>query len=376
MIIYPRKYDIAKLIERNKALIIYGPRRVGKTTMLRQFLAGTKLKYRLENGDNTRVQQVLSSKDFEQIKDFVQGYDLIAIDEAQQIPDIGLALKIIVDNIEDIYLIATGSSSFELSQTIGEPLTGRKKTVILYPLSQEELRLQYNKGELREKLEEFLIFGSYPGILSLEDRQGKRTALNELAESYLLRDILKLDNIRFSQKLLNLLKLLAFQIGNLVSINELANQSGLNRRTVERYLDLLEKGFVIKRLGGLSRNLRNEINNKAKYYFLDNGIRNAIISNFNPLDKRDDVGALFENFIVIERLKNSQSLNNYYFWRNYVGKEIDLIEEESGTIKAYEIKWRKQNVAPPDEFLRAYTGSQFAVVNQDNYLDFVLGKDS
>lgn len=366
-----RKINLEQKLEKNKALIIYGPRRAGKTTLLNTYLKKTNLKYKLDNGDNIRLQQLFQSQDFEAIKEYVSGYDLLAIDEAQQIPNIGMALKIIVDQVKDISVIATGSSSFDLSQQIGEPLTGRKKTIILYPFSQTEMLLNYNKHEVKERLESFLIFGSYPDVITAETKEKKIEILNELVDSYLLRDVLKLDNVKYSKKLFDLLKSLSFQVGNLVSLNELSQQTGLDVKTVDRYLDLLEKGFVIKRLGGFSRNLRNEINSKSKYYFLDNGIRNALISQFNSLGQRDDVGALFENFLVVEKIKNRKSINNLYFWRSYSGKEIDLIEEDAGKIFAYEFKWKKNKAALPKTFSDAYPNTTFQLINKNNYLDFL-----
>ena len=367
-----REVNLENNIQKNKVLIIYGARRVGKTTLLNDFLKTTKLKYKLDNGDNIRLQELLQSQDFSRIKEYVEGYELIALDEAQQIPNIGMALKIIVDQVKDIHVIVTGSSSFDLSQKVGEPLTGRKKTFILHPFSQSEMKMQYNTYELKEKLDSFLIFGSYPDVVLAKTKKEKIDILNELVDSYLLKDVLTLDNIKFSKKLLDLLKSLAFQVGNLVSLNELSQQVGLDVKTVDRYLDLLEKGFVIKRVGGFSRNLRNEITNKSKYYFLDNGIRNALISQFNSLDKRDDIGALFENFLIMDRMKNNNLASNYYFWRNYEGKEIDLIEEKEGILYAYEFKWNKSRVKPPKNFIGSYKNSKFEVINKDNYLDFLI----
>jgi len=367
-----REVNLENNIQKNKVLIIYGARRVGKTTLLNDFLKTTKLKYKLDNGDNIRLQELLQSQDFSRIKEYVEGYELIALDEAQQIPNIGMALKIIVDQVKDIHVIVTGSSSFDLSQKVGEPLTGRKKTFILHPFSQSEMKMQYNTYELKEKLDSFLIFGSYPDVVLAKTKKEKIDILNELVDSYLLKDVLTLDNIKFSKKLLDLLKSLAFQVGNLVSLNELSQQVGLDVKTVDRYLDLLEKGFVIKRVGGFSRNLRNEITNKSKYYFLDNGIRNALISQFNSLDKRDDIGALFENFLIMDKMKNNNVVSNYYFWRNYEGKEIDLIEEKEGSLYAYEFKWNKSRVEPPKNFINGYKNSKFKVINKDNYLDFLI----
>lgn len=370
-----RHYNIESIIKQGKVLVIYGPRQVGKTTLLESFLKETKLKYLFISGDNLRVQDVLSSRDFKKIAEYIAGYNLIAIDEAQMVPDIGKALKIIVDTRKDIFVIATGSSSFELAQEIGEPLTGRKETIVLYPIAQKELSALYNRHELREKLEEFLIFGSYPAVVTAATKQEKIKVLLELADSYLLKDILALERIRAPKTLLNLLKLLAFQVGNLVSMNELSTQLSIDIKTVARYLDLLEKGFVIKFVNGFSRNPRKEITKKMKYYFLDNGIRNAVIMQFNEIENRNDLGALWENFIFCERLKKLAYENMYgytYFWRTFTGKEIDLVEERDGKLYGYEIKWTDSRERPPKEWEETYSNAQYKIINRDNYLDFIL----
>jgi len=370
-----RHYNLEKLIKPGKVLIIYGPRRAGKTTLLNDFLLHTELKYKLDSGDNIKVQQILSSQDFSQIKEYVAGYELLVIDEAQQIPNIGMGLKILVDQLPKLKIIATGSSSFDLSQKVGEPLTGRKKTLILFPFSQTELLEKYNKFELKQKLEDFLVFGSYPEIITAKSRREKIDLLNELANSYLLKDVFSLERIKGSKQLLDLLKLLAFQIGNEVSLSELARQVRLDVKTVDRYLDILEKAFVLKRIGGFRRNLRKEISGKAKYYFYDNGVRNAVISQFNSLNNRDDIGPLFENFIAMERLKNNvytEKSGLSYFWRTYDGQEIDLIEERSGKLFGFEIKWspkRKDRV--PKDWLENYKKAEYKIINRENYLDFI-----
>jgi len=371
-----RAYKLEELIKPNKVLIIYGPRRVGKTTLLKDFLAHTKLKYKLDSGDNIRTQQVLSSQDFARILDYASGYELIAIDEAQQIPNIGMGLKIIVDQIQDIMVIATGSSSFDLAGATGEPLTGRKTTIALYPMAQKELLPLYNKHELKEKLEEFLVFGSYPEVITAKTRRDKIAVLEEIVNSYLLKDILTIDRIKGSKALLDLLKLIAFQVGSQVSLNEIATQIKLDVKTVSRYLDIFEKAFVIKRIGGFSRNLRKEIVSKAKYYFLDNGIRNAVIPQFNPLDSRNDIGILWENFVVIERIKKCAYQNIYgslYFWRTYDGQEIDLVEEREGKLFGYEFKWsEKQKMKEPKDWCKTYDNAEFKIINRENYLEFIL----
>lgn len=370
-----RFYDnLGDYIKAGKVLIIYGPRRIGKTTLLKHYLTNLNEKYKLDSGDNIITQQVLSSQNFSDISEYAAGYNLIAIDEAQQIPNIGMGLKIIVDQNPNIKVIATGSSSFDLANKIGEPLTGRKITLTLYPIAQMELLEKYNKFELKERLSSFLVFGSYPEVVLASSKEEKIKILNEIVGSYLLKDILILENIKNPSSLIKLLKLLAFQIGKPVSISELAVQLGLNFRTIERYLDLLEKTFIIKSIGSFSRNLRKEISKKNKYYFCDNGIRNAVIGQFNNLEDRNDIGELWENFVIMERIKrNSYKGNyfNYYFWRTYDQKEIDWIEEGDGKIFGYEIKWKKDKFTVPKDFINSYSDAQIKIINKDDYLDFI-----
>jgi uncharacterized protein len=367
--------DLGKYLKSGHVLIIFGPRQAGKTTLLNHFLSKSGLKYKLDSGDNIRTQHLLGSQDFEKIIEYAEGYDLIAIDEAQQIPNIGKALKILVDQVANLKIIATGSSSFDLAQNVGEPLTGRKSTLTLYPIAQMELLKNFNKHELQEHLEDYLIFGSYPAVLTASTRDERINILKELVDSYLLKDILTLERIKNSQTLLNLVKLLAFQIGQLVSINELATQLHIDSKTVNRYLDLLEKSFVICKLGGFSRNLRNEITSKHKYYFLDPGIRNGVIAQFNPLENRNDVGQLWENFIFIERLKKLSYTNFYgnrYFWRTYEGQEIDFLEELENELSAFEVKWsEKKKQSSPSAWRDHYPNSSFVVINRDNYLNYI-----
>ncbi len=373
-----RAYNINELIKPNKALIIYGPRRVGKTTFLQSFLKDTTLKYKIDSGDNIKVRQILGSQDFKQILEYVEGYELYAIDEAQQIPSIGMALKILVDNIKDMHIIATGSSSFDLSSMTGEPLTGRKTTILIYPFAQKELLALYNRFELKENLEDFLIFGSYPDVINAANKKEKIEVLEELVNSYLLKDVLALDNLKSSKTLIDILKLLAFQVGNLVSFNEIAVKLRIDVKTVAKYLDVLEKTFVIKKLGGFSRNLRNEITAKAKYYFVDNGIRNAVVSQFNSLENRNDTGMLWENFIFMERIKKLTYERvmpvSFYFWRTYDGKEVDLVEENEGILSSYEFKWSKykNNNKTRELWNSTYPNVPLSVINNQNYLDFVL----
>lgn len=365
--------QIEPLLKPNKVVVIYGPRRVGKTTLLNEFLKTTKLKYRLDSGENIRIQEILGSQDFKKIGEYIGGNELIAIDEAQNIKGIGLGLKIIVDNFPGIKVIATGSSSFDLAGQIGEPLVGRKTTINLYPFAQLELAQEQNAFDLKQKLEDFLLFGSYPNVYTAKTKDEKIGALNDIADSYLLKDVLAIDSVKKPKIIIDLVKMLALQIGSEVSLTELAQNLSVNLNTIAKYLDILEKGFVIISCGALRRNLRNEIRGKKKYYFYDNGVRNALLSQFNGLSLRNDTGALWENFIFTERLKTRAYKNiyaNYYFWRTYQQKEIDLVEEYGGVLHGYEFKFTG-GAAKPKEFFEAYPQSTFEVINKENYLDFL-----
>ncbi len=370
-----RKYqNIEDYLEFGKILVIYGPRRAGKTTLINSYLQRTAFKYKLDTGDNLRTREIISSEDINLIKEYLSGYELYIIDEAQKIPKIGTGLKIIADHLPKIKVMVTGSSSFELAGQVGEPLTGRKNQLTLFPVSQGELLSLCNRFELSERLSEFLIYGSYPEIVSLSDKNQKLKRLKELVESYLLKDIFEFDKVKNSKLILDLLRLIAFQVGSEVSLHEIGRQIGIDTKTVARYLDLLEKSFVLFNLRGFSKNLRKEITKKSKYYFFDNGVRNAIISNFNELELRDDHGALMENFLVAERLKTQHYANVYannFFWRTWDKKEIDWLEEREGKLFAYEFKFRKNNSKQPKEFLENYPEAVFSLVNRDNYLHFL-----
>ena len=367
---------------KNKVLVIYGPRQVGKTTLIQNYLKGTCKKYKSETGDNILIREIFESENLNTILDFVQGVDLLFIDEAQKIPKIGLALKMLVDHLPDLEIIVTGSASFELAGQIGEPLTGRKQTLRLFPLSILELQKEYSRFELSNKeLENILIYGSYPESITATNSKLKAEVITEITESYLLKDILELEKVKSSKILLDLLRLLAFQIGNEVSLTELATQIGIDYKTVARYLDIFEKAFVIYNLRGYSKNLRKEVTKKSKYYFYDNGIRNALIANFNPLNLRNDQGQLWENFLFMERVKRNSYLKqhcNYYFWRTWDQKEIDLLEEREGRLFAYEFKWsnkakQSKKYKVPKDFIENYPESEFQVINQSNFFDFVIG---
>lgn len=374
----PRIYDLEKAIRPNKAIVILGPRRVGKTTLIREFIKKTKRTYKLAIGDELSVQHALSAQNLAPLKDFVGPNELLIIDEAQRIPNIGLNIKIIVDNIPGISVIATGSSSFELSGQIGEPLVGRKVNFNLYPISQLELSQTATPHELMQAIPDRLVFGCYPQVVETAYTQEKTAILTDIINSYLLKDILELERVKGAKVLLDLLRLIAFQVGSPVSLTELSRESGLDIKTVARYIDLFEKTFILYSLRGYSRNLRSEINRKAKYYFWDNGIRNAVISQFQRLDIRNDVGALWENFLVSERLKLEQYLPIYasnYFWRTWEGKEVDWIEERDGGLFVWEFKWSPEKKSKNKKaFLSVYPDAVLTTITRDNYLDFVTKK--
>ena len=368
--------DLERYIKPNRALVIYGARRVGKTTLINEFLdKQNKYKSLFLQGDDIRVQQILFSRNIDTIKNRIEDANLVIIDEAQKIPNIGQGLKIIVDHIKDVSLIATGSASFDLANKVGEPLTGRKTTLILFPVSQLELASTYtSKYEQSQDLEKYLIFGGYPQIITAKTVDEKIEFLLEITNSYLFRDVLEIENVQNPDFLLKLLQLLAFQIGNEVSLTELGNNLSIDYKTVNRYLYLLEKSFVIKRLGGFSRNLRKEVTKTARYYFYDNGIRNAVINNFNPLEIRNDVGMLWENFLVMERLKKQEYQkihSNNYFWRTWDQHEIDFVEERDGKLYGFEFKWGKAKSSGARVFTDTYKQASVQIVNQENYLDFV-----
>jgi predicted AAA+ superfamily ATPase len=372
----PRAYDnLDNYLKKGKVLVIFGPRQVGKTTLLKDFLSKTHLKYRLDNGEDFRIAELFSSRDPDRISEYAKGYELVVIDEAQKIPDARSGLKMLIDNNPDLMVIATGSSSFDLAGTVGEPLTGRKRTLTMFPVSQIELSEMFNRYDLKDMLEEFLIYGSYPEVVEAKSKDEKSRIVTELTHSYLLKDIIAFDRIKNSRVIFDLLRLLAFQTGSEVSLSEIAKNLGIDGKTVGRYIDILEKSFVIFRLTGFSRNLRKEIVKKNKYYFYDTGIRNALIANFNPLDIRNDAGELWENFVLIERFKRNTYKNeilNSYFWRTWNQQEIDLVEEKGGWLSGYEFKYGKKTPKAPDLWTETYSNASFEVINRENYFDFIL----
>ena len=357
----------------NQIIIIYGARQVGKTTMIKHVLQKIDGKTLEINAEELKYHSVLSNQDLSKMKELVAGYDILFIDEAQKINNIGINIKILHDAMPTLKIILSGSSSFDLANKLQEPLTGRTKTYMLYPIGFCELQNLYNSFELKQKLEEFLVLGAYPRLLHIEGRENKTSHLKELSGAYLYKDILELANVKHSNKLYSLLRLLAFQVGSLVSIHELSNSLELSSETVERYIDLLEKSFVITRLSGFSKNLRKEISKRDKIYFYDLGIRNAIINNFETLTDRTDVGQLWENFLVTERLKaneNNQNYVNRYFWRTYTGAELDYVEEKGGKLYGFEFKFGTKKQKIPKTWIEIYS-QENKVINKENYIDFI-----
>lgn len=370
-----RYYQIDKLLKPGKVIVLYGPRRVGKTTLVNDFLSKTKLRYRLGTGDNVRIRELLASDEVERILKYVEGYELLVIDEAQRIPRVGWGLKIIVDRRPDIRVLVTGSSSLNLAYKVGEPLVGRKFEYHLFPVAQLELRQEISEWDLREHLEDYMVFGSYPEVLEAGGVKEKRKILVEMVESYLLKDLLEIERVKRPQVIVDLLRLLAFQVGSEVSLSELGSSLEIDKKTVVRYLDLLEQAFVIYKVRGFSRNLRKEISKKAKYYFYDNGVRNGLIRNFNELGLRNDVGQLWENWLFMERMKKREYEGiwaNVYFWRTHDQQEVDLVEEREGKLYGYEFKWNeKKKVKSPKDWLAAYPEASFEVITKENYLEWV-----
>lgn len=355
---------------KGRVVIIYGPRRSGKTTLIRQL----QKKYgdsSYFNCDEPEVKESLENKGSKDLKKFLGNNKLIFIDEAQRVKNIGLSLKLLVDNYPDTQIAATGSSAFELSNKISEPLTGRKYEFFLHSLSCGELANEFGQKDLEKKLEERMIFGSYPEVVLKPD---KIRILQEVTKSYLYKDIFEYQEIKNPEVLEKLLSALALQIGSEVSYNELANLVGVDKNTVQRYIQLLEKAFVIFRIRSFSRNKRKEIGKLRKIYFYDLGIRNSLINNLNELRLRQDVGGIFENFVISERVKflsNSGINAGKYFWRTYRQEEIDWLEEEGGVIKGYEIKWKKGGLRVPKKFKDLYPEIKVKLVNKDNFFDFV-----
>ena len=374
---------IEKNLFKGKVIILYGARQTGKTTLVKslshrlnsslddKFLDRAKSIYL--NCDEPDIKDALTNKTSTELKYFIGNSNLVIIDEAQRVKNIGLTLKLLADNFPNIQIIATGSSSFELSNSVIEPLTGRKLEFYLYPLSIGELKTIYSDLEINRLLENLIIYGMYPEIVL--DGDNREVSLKELARSYSYKDILTYQNIKNHDALIKLLQALALQAGSEVSYNELSNLLGIDKKTVENYIQILEKAFIIFRLTSFNTNKRNELKKLRKIYFYDTGIRNALINNLNPLNLRQDTGALWENYIISERikfLKNSGMDRRSYFWRTLSKQEVDYIEEEAGNIYGFEIKWKEDRLRVPKPFLDAYPNAKSSLVNSKNYMKFVL----
>ncbi len=364
---------VEQYLFKGKIIAIYGARQVGKTTLVKELIKKFPEDAIYLNCDEPDVRALLSNKTSTELKFILGNKKLVVIDEAQRVKDIGLTLKLMVDNFPEKQIVVTGSSSFDLTGEIEEPLTGRKIDFILFPFSLEEISQIHSPLEIKRLLPRFLVFGMYPEVVLKPDLS--REILRSIAYSYAFKDIFKLYQIRNPEVLEKLLQALSLQLGNEVSYNELAGLTGVDKNTVANYLRILEQAFIIFKLPPFSRNLRNELKKLRKVFFYDVGVRNAYINTFNPIELRDDVGKLWENFVITERMKilyNHGIYTNFYFWRR-ARKEIDLIEEREGKLYAYEIKWKKRRVRPPEVFKRAYSNSEFFVITQENFLEFLAG---
>lgn len=359
---------------KGKAILIFGARQTGKTTLLKKILSEKSQPTLFLNADKPLVQKQLESKSVEDYKQLFGNSKLVFIDEAQRISDIGIVLKLIVDEIPEVQLIVTGSSAFELANTVNEPLTGRKFEYKLYPISWNELVLHTNYIETLAQLNQRIVYGMYPEVLT--NTGNEKEILLSLSESYLYKDLIAFQQIRKPEFVQKLLQALAFQVGSEVSYNELSNLLQIDRKTIIHYIDLLEKAYVIFRLPSFSRNLRNELSTKIKIYFYDTGIRNALIEDFKPVDLRNDIGALWENFFIAEKLKFNHYSFRYcksYFWRTHQKQEIDYLEESDGFLKAFEIKWNpKAKFKVPTTYTDTYPNSELTIITPNNFTKFLI----
>ena len=364
---------LLKKMNDHKSLIILGPRQSGKTTLVRSLTDQVKTPFLWWNGDDFQVRSMLSVLSLANLQSLIGSSPLLIIDEAQRIENIGLCIKMIVDNIPGVKVIATGSSAFELANRINEPMTGRKWEYILLPFSWKELVNYHGIMKENSSLHQRMIYGYYPEVIN--NPGSEKDILKQLADSYLYKDILTWEKIHKPDRMEKLARALAFQVGNQVSYHELGQITGLDNQTVEKYIDLLEKAFIVYRLGSLSRNLRNELKSSRKIYFYDNGIRNALINSFNPIEMRDDTGALWENFLMTERLKYIHTHDfwcNRYFWRTHAQQEIDYLEEYDGRLHAFEFKWNpKAKGKVPSAFLKAYPENENAIITLENFSSFL-----
>lgn len=366
---------MSQLEQTRKGVIIYGARQVGKTTLAKRIIEDMHLTTLEVNADDTRHWEIFSSRNWDRLEPFLADYKMLFIDEAQRIPEIGLNLKIIIDNRPDLKVLVTGSSSLDLASRTRESLVGRVWSYTLCPVSVPELSVySHNSYEAKTKLEEWLLYGFYPEVLTTAGQEAKRKLLEEIVYGFLYKDILDLAGVKYPEKILSLLRLLAYQVGSEVSLAELSQSLAISRSAVEHYIDLLEKSFVIFRLSGLSRNLRKEISKMDKIFFCDLGIRNAIIGNFQALSERSDHGSLWENLLMVERRKlfaNSARSTNGYFWRLATGAELDYVEERDGHYFGFEFKYGKGRKRRPFAWRQAYPGSDYKVITPEMFLPFV-----
>lgn len=367
--------SIKKRLGQNKVLLLYGTRRVGKTKLLHAIAKSYDASYLLLNAEDNEVQGILARQTAENYKRLIGDSQLLMIDEAQTIPDIGKHLKFMIDTFTNLTIIATGSSSFDLMNQSGEPLTGRSYQYTLYPISFGELEHTIGFLKTKQQIEERLIYGSYPEVVTMDSNEDRELYLKELVQNYLLKDIFIYETIKNASKIFDLLKLLAYQVGSEVSLDELGRSLGMSKNTVDRYLDLLTKVFIVYKVGGYSSNLRKEVVKSSKWYFYDNGIRNAIISDFRDVSTRNDVGQLWENYCFAERIKFKRyhgKTPEYFFWRTYDGQEIDMIEKENTQLNAVEFKWNaKKQATVPRAFETNYPDATFRQISRDNFEDFV-----
>lgn len=368
--------QINKRLFKGKAIIVVGPRQVGKTTLVKHILQLSGVKSMFINCDEPDVRQKLTLPTSTELGVMIGNARLIVIDEAQRVKNIGITLKLLIDNFPDRQLIVTGSSALDLSNSINEPLTGRKFEYVMYPFSETELLEHTSWLEEERMLEQRLIYGCYPDVVNYP--ADAREYLDNIVSSYLYKDVFSFQDVRRPEIIEQLLQALALQVGAECSFNELSKLLGLSTVTIQRYVDLLEKSYVIFHLRSFSRNIRNELKKSRKIYFYDNGVRNALISNYNPVSMRTDIGALWENFMVSERLKRNQATGFYgnsYFWRTTQMQEVDYLEEQDGNLSAFEFKWNdKRRPALSETFKRNYPNHTFTVVNRDNYFDFTVSR--
>lgn len=366
---------IQKKLQPNKVVVLLGARRVGKTILIEKVIESLNEKYLFLNGDDVESHNLLESQSTANFNRLLGDTRFLIIDEAQEIPNIGKKLKLMVDTITDLKVLVTGSSAFEINNQIGEPLVGRMKTINLYPIAQIEFSKTENYLETKSNLEDRLIFGSYPELSKMVNREDKISYLKEIVNTQLLRDIFAFEGIKKRDKIIALLQIIAFRTGSEISLESIGRDLQISKNTVEKYLDLFSKVFIIYSVSGFSKNRDNEITKMKKWYFVDNGIRNAIINSFNPLNMREDVGKLWENYLNSERIKKLSYQENQvldYFWRTHTRQEMDRLEVKNEQIVAFEYKYGKSKSKIPTEFAKSYPDATFEIINQDNYLDYIL----